>query len=280
MKRLAQLFLLILIAAGLFALDPWALSLSPLARSAPWLLLLTATIDVLILTFALSRARGSGIALAGRLALLFFGVKTAVVAVESIYLPEVLPPAWIPGLLFNGALTALLLSLAAVWLNGRWPGEADQQPWFPWASLSWWRFPLIGLGWLFLFVGVGLLVFQPLARALDAAAAEAYLNAFMPQNPLLILAFQALRGLFWAIMAWPFLNVLNGGRRGRGFVLGLLFAGLMGSAQLQGIEFLPQTIWPAHLMEVLLENFLFGFVVAWGLWPVSPHIQPKPTPTS
>jgi hypothetical protein len=210
--------------------------------------------------------------LAGRLALLIFTVKTAVVVVESIYLADVIPLSWVPGLLLNGLVNALVLALAAVWLDRRWTGDPFRQPWFPWANLSWRRWLLTGLLWMLLFVISGLLIFQPIARALDPQAAEAYLAAFTPENPLLILAFQFGRGLLWAILAWPFLNTLRGHNWQRGVLLGLLFAGLMGSAQLQGVQLLPANIWPAHLAEVVVENFLFGMIVAWALRPL-PHLS-------
>ncbi|MCB8987862.1 MAG: hypothetical protein H6661_08960 [Ardenticatenaceae bacterium] len=266
--RIGSLLLLLLVTFALYAIDLWGLGVSPLLPTAPALLLLVAVIDVAVISLALSQAEDAGWSLAGRLALLIFGVKTAVVVVETVYLPDVLPLAWIPGLLVNGGVTALLLALAAVWLNGRWPGTVATALWFPWSRLSWKRGLATGFLWMVLFVATGLLIFQPVARALDRAAADAYLAAFTPENPLLILAFQAGRGLLWALLAWPFLNNLRGTIWRRGLVLGLLFAGLMGSAQLQAIDLLPDAIWPAHLAEVMVENFLFGFVVAWGLRPL------------
>lgn len=267
-KRIGWLLLLLTVAFGLYSVDLWGLGLSPLLGSAPGLLLLVALIDVAVISLALGQAAGAGWPLAGRLALLIFGVKTAVVVVETIYLPDVLPLAWVPGLLVNGGVTALLLALAAVWLNGRWSGDTTAPAWFPWSSLSWRRWLATGFLWMVLFVATGLLVFQPVARALDRAAADAYLAAFTPENPMLILAFQAGRGLLWALLAWPFLNSLRGNTWRRGLVLGLLFAGLMGNSQLQAIDLLPDAIWPAHLVEVAVENLLFGLVVAWGLRPL------------
>lgn len=267
LKTIGRLLLLTLITFALHALDLWDMSLSPALQSAPWLLLLAAFIDAVVLTIALSHASGGGWSLVTRLALLIFGVKTAVVVVESFYLPDVIPPAWIPGLLFNGLISAGLLALAAVWLTRRWPSSSDPLPFPPRARFSWWRWPLSGLLWVALFIAAGALVFQPLARALDPAAAEAYLSGFMPDNPLLILLFQAGRALLWGLFAWPFLSVLRGTIWQRGLVLGLIFAGLMVSAQLQGVDMLPATIWPAHLAEVATANFLFGLVVAWAFPP-------------
>jgi hypothetical protein len=267
LQTVGRFILLTLITFVLHALDVWGLSLSPLLQSAPWLLLLAALIDATVLSIAIPRASGAGWSLAARLALLIFGVKTAVVVVEAFYLPDVISPAWIPGLLFNGFVTATLLALAAVWLNRRWASDFAVGPYPPRARFSWWRWPLSGVLWVVLFVAAGALIFQPVARAIDPAAAEAYLTGFMPENPLLILLFQAGRGLLWGLFAWPFLSILRGRHWQRGLVLGLLFAGLMSSAQLLGIDFLPPRIWPAHLLEVVVENFLFGLVVAWGLRP-------------
>lgn len=278
MKQVAAWLALALVTFGLYAVDLWGMGVSPLLRTAPWRLLVVALIDTAVIVIALRRANGGGWQLAGRLALLIFGVKTAVVVVETIYLPDVLPLAWVPGLLLNGAVTAGLQALAAVWLTGRGQDTAvaPASPWFPWATLSWRRWLLTGVLWMVLFVAAGLLVFQPAARALDRAAADAYLAAFTPENPLLILAFQVGRGLLWALLAWPLLGSLRGGAGQRGLVLGLLFAGLMASAQLQAIDYLPAAIWPAHLVEVAVENMLFGLVVAWGLRPL-PGKAPKQT---
>lgn len=280
MKQVTTWLALALVTFGLYAVDLWGVTVSPLVRTAPWRLLVVALIDTAVIVIALRRANGGGWQLAGRLALLLFGVKTAVVVVETIYLPDVLPLAWVPGLLLNGAVTAGLQALAAVWLTGRGQETAvtPTSPWFPWPTLSWRRWLLTGVLWMALFVATGLLVFQPAARALDRAAADAYLAAFTPENPLLILAFQVGRGLLWALLAWPLLGCLRGSAGQRGLVLGLLFAGLMASAQLQAIDYLPATIWPAHLLEVAVENMLFGLVVAWGLRPLpGPGKAPKPS---
>jgi hypothetical protein len=39
-------------------------------------------------------------------------------------------------------------------------------------------------------------------------------------------------------------------------------------AALIDIDLLSATIWPAHLTEVVVENFLFGLAAAWGLRPL------------
>jgi hypothetical protein len=260
MKKIGAFGLFGLLLFLIYAIDFWGFGVNDLVRRAPLRLLWVAVLDAAVLYIVLTRVRGAGWGLVWRLALVYFGVKTAVIVVETVYLPEALPRDWVPGLLVNGGVTALLAAGTAVWVNGRWSGDAHT-PGFAPPALRWRRWPLLGVVWMLLFVAVGLLVFQPIARAIDAAAAEAYLAAFTPENPLLILAFQVGRGLLWVLFAIPFLQWLRGSVWQRGLALGLLFAGLMGGAQMQGIDYLPAAIWPAHLVEVVVENMLFGLVV-------------------
>lgn len=260
-----RLLLLVLLLFVLYALDFRSLALAPVAAAAPLRLFLVALIDGLLLAFAISRTRRAGLALAATVGLLYFGLKTLLVAVEGIYLPEVLTPELVLSLLVNGAITALIVVPMAIWLLGRWPARQPQRaPGYGRPSLLGlvWRLPLTGLFWVILFVATGLLVFRPLATALDAATAEAYLNAFNPENPLLVLGFQFARGILWALLAAPLLWSLDRPRIAAGLVLGLLFAGWMGSSLLLPNDLLPAQIWLAHLLEVLTENFIFGFVVA------------------
>lgn len=260
-----RLFLLVLLLFLLYALDFRNLALAPVVAAAPLPLFLMAVIDGLLMAFAISRTQLTGWRLVAAVGLLYFGLKTLLVAVEGIYLPDVLTPDLVASLLVNGATTAVIAVPVAVWLLGR--RTADLPPrerafGRPTLLGLVWRLPLVGLLWVVLFVATGLLVFRPVATALDAATAEAYLNAFNPENPLLVLGFQLGRGMLWALLALPLLWALARSRSARGLVLGLLFAGWMGSSLLLPNDLLPAQIWLAHLLEVLMENFLFGFVVA------------------
>lgn len=125
-------------------------------------------------------------------------------ALEAVYLTDVLPPNVVQTLLINGAVTAVLFSQIAVWIYGRWapniitpePPRLARYPVWSWI----WRLALAGVLWVVLFVPTGLLVFQDLSKALDPVVADAYLAAFTPESPGLILVFQAVRGIVWALL--------------------------------------------------------------------------------
>ncbi|MFO7680890.1 MAG: hypothetical protein R6X34_12640 [Chloroflexota bacterium] len=264
-KRWGRWLALWLLLLALYGVDFWGLGLNPVLTGAPWALLGMAVIDTAVMALLLSRLQGAGWRLATAVFLLFFGLKTALVAVEAVYLPDVLPPEIVAPLLVNGLITAVLFSLAAVWLNGRWAaGEPiTLAPW-PFSVIGWiGRLAAAGFLWMVLFVAIGLLVFRPVAQALDADTAVAYLAAFQPENPLLILLFQMARGALWALLALPALALLPGATWQRGLLLGIVFAGWMSSGLLLPNDLLPATIWPAHLVEVVVENLLFGLALAW-----------------
>lgn len=264
-----------LVLAALYAIDFTAggqlsLSLAPAARQTPFLLLLVAAIDMTVLTLARRRAAGRRWPLALALFILFFGVKTGLVAMETVYLPDALPTDLALALLINGGVTALVMAPLLTWgMDGRVetavlpPITRRRWRWSHWVG----RLLAAGLVWVILFVAAGLLVFRPVAMALDPATAEAYLAAFTPEQPLLILGFQWGRGVIWALLVLPILRHWQGSRRGRGVWLGLCCAGLMGSSLLLAGEALPAAIWPAHLAEVVVENFLFGLWLGYWLTP-------------
>lgn len=155
-------------------------------------------------------------------------------------------------------------ALIIVWRNPTAHDAPDRahRPWYGWL----WRLALAGLLWAVIFVAGGLLVFQPLATVLNRAAAEAYLSAFTPDAPGTVLLFQAGRGALWALLTTPVLSLLQGPRRRSGLALALVYAGLMGSNLLLPNDVLPGSVRLAHLAEVIVENFLFGFIVVRLLW--------------
>lgn len=271
---------LFLLLAALYVVDFYGLGLNDVMVGAPRALLGMAAVDTAVLALLLPRLRGSGWRLATAVFLLFFGVKTALVAVEAAYLPEVLPPEILPPLLVNGLATAAVISGAAVWVNGRWiPRETRTQPGWRFSAFGWaGRLATAGFLWMALFVAAGLLVFRPIATALDADVAAAYLATFEPENPMLILLFQWGRGLLWALLALPALGRLRDAARLRGLLLGVCFAGWMSSGLLLPNELLPASIWPAHLAEVVVENLLFGCVLVWLLQPPAEAAQFKLSP--
>jgi hypothetical protein len=256
---------LLLLLATLATVDLYGFGLNHVMLGAPLALLAMAALDAAALLLLLTHARGSGWRVAFAVGVLFFGVKVGLVALEAFYLPDVLPPTVLRPLLVNGLFSALVVAGVTRWWHGRGASAAAATAWARPSTLpGWiWRLAAAGLLWLLLFVAGGLLIFRPLALALDAPVATAYLDAFTPANPLLILGFQWARGVLWALLALPILAHLGGTHGRRGLVLGSIFAIWMASGLLLPNDLLPATIVPAHLAEVALENLLFGLGLAW-----------------
>lgn len=255
---------LVLLLALLYAIDFLNLAWSETARTAPLILLLVALLDTALLSAAVCRLRASGWRLAGIVFLLFYGVKTFLVGIEAVYLSDVLTPALARSLFVNGLVVAGVFSPVAVWALGRWAARGDElvqkgtgpSP----RSIAGWlgRLLLAGILYLILFIGGGLLVFTPLANALDPVEAAVYSAGF--EAPVWLPLFLVARGMLWALLALPAIRHL--GRRSwvNGLLLGLVFAVLMADSLLFPGEIAP-AMRAAHVVELFVENLLYGLVL-------------------
>ncbi len=250
---------------GLYAIDFFNFKVLSEAYTAPGVLLLVAFLHTAVLSYTISRASQSSWRLVGALFLAFYGTLTLMVAIESVYLPDALPPDIVVPMLVNGGITTFLFSCAVVLIWERWRADVSEPrvgrnmtaSWIGWIG----RFALIGVIWGFLFVLFGALVFLPLAKALAPEALATYINLDMPPW---VLPFQVVRGIFWAALALPLLRILKGPGWMRALTLGLLFSVLMGATLLRATD-LPVGLRMAHLVEVAGGNFVFGACVAWIL---------------
>ncbi|MEJ2734700.1 MAG: hypothetical protein P8189_14225 [Anaerolineae bacterium] len=256
-----RILVLALILFGLYAVDVLGLSLSEGVRTAPAMLLLVSLLQAAVLSYPIVRARWSGWRLVSAIFLLLYGVTTLMVAIEAVYLPEVLPADLVRHLLINGAITAAIFSPMAVLIHGRMgsTGEPEQtnlrlmMPWYQWL----WRCALIAFSWAVIFAVFGALIYLPLAEALDPAALQASAS---PDLPAWVLPFQMIRALLWIALTLPVIRMMKGSWWETGLIVALLFSVLMGSNLLMptdmstGLQF-------AHLIEVSGEAFVFGWIV-------------------
>jgi hypothetical protein len=170
-------------------------------------------------------------------------------------------------------VTAAIFSLAAVWIHGRMRGSHHVEQPQARVAMSWWqwtwRLALIAFSWVVLFVLCGALVFLPLAGALAPEALDAYTNMEMPAW---ILPFQALRAVLMAALILPLIRMMKGRRWETGLAVALLYSILMASNLLRPTGMHPG-LQLAHLVEVLVENLIFGWIVGWLLYP-GPGRQP------
>jgi len=219
--------------------------------------------EALVIWLAINRYRQRGWPLVISVFLILYGMTSLLVGIEAVYLTDILTTRIALELFVNGAVSSFLVSFAAVWLVGSFLPPDDIRSARPQNRRlpGWiWRIPLCGFLYLLLYIFAGLLIAQPLATALEPQLAPAYFAAFTPDNPMLILGFQFLRGMLWTLLSIPLLRGLHGSRWSQALVLGLLFAVLMGLPILLPGE-LAAGIRIGHAVEVFVSNFLFGLIV-------------------
>jgi hypothetical protein len=148
--------------------------------------------------------------------------------------------------------------------------ETDKLNEFKSSSRKWrswlWRIILAGLGYVLLFALVGLLVFQPAAKALEPVKGPSYIAEFQPDNPLGILGFQLVRGMLWALLTAPILLAMKTPRWQTGIIIGAAYAMIMAPLNLVP-NGLVTGIRVAHALEVFVGNFMFGLFVVLLLCP-------------
>jgi hypothetical protein len=257
-----RILILALFLFGLYSLDIFGLTLVEEAKTVPGTLLLIAFLHTAVLSYPIMRSRWSGWKLVAAMFAVFYGVTTLMVAIEAVYLPEVLPPDVVLRLLVNGAITAAIFSPLAILIHGRMKanGESLQEmntrlamPWIQWV----WRLALIAFSWAVLFVVFGALVYLPLAGYL---AQKGLAEQTAAEVPPWVLPFQAVRALLWTAVTLPVIRMMKGHRWETGLAVALLFSVLMGGNLLLPTN-MPTGLQAAHFVEVFGENFLFGWIV-------------------
>jgi len=221
---------------------------------------LVAFLDILVLSYMIVNSKWSGWKLILATFVVFYGITTFLSQIETIvfltYFEEIIPPEIIPKLFVEGFIVAAVFSPIAVTLHGKMeesPQEYTKE--FSLPLKTWiWKLLLIGIVYMFIYIVFGALVFKPLAgKAFD----EYYANL---QLPAWILPFQILRGIVWGLLAIPILKMIDDWKKAR-LAVALLYSVLMASLLLVPNPYMPDVIRRAHFVEILLSNFLFGWLV-------------------
>ena len=208
--------------------------------------------------------------LVGALILVYFGLGTFLLQVESvIFLPRHLPPGFVPRLFAMGALIALVFAPAAVWIHGRHRPPAGPPPAARGLSLSpgeW----AVRLAWLaaayvalYFLAGYFIAYRNPEVVAyyddVDAGSFVAGMHRLWVSMPW-IFAVQALRGMLWVALVVPFIVSF----RGPSWELPLL-VGCTYSVWLVMLfapnPYMPESVRMSHFVETASSNFVFGCLV-------------------
>jgi len=242
------------------------LALSSSVTQKPLQLIVVAFVDTVIMGYLVTASRWKGRMEWLALFSAFYGVNYALTTIEAVYLPTVLPASTVFNLLLNGAIVSGVFAAALVAVLGeRGMQEQTGVKRLAMPAREWiWKTIAGGIVYIILFIIFGAVVYGPLAKSLDAAAYAAEQSSGASAGAALIFPTEILRGAIWVLLGVPVIMSLPFGWRKTGVIMGIVFA-----VPLSGFILLSTTIAaglvPAHFVEVITENFVFGILVTWIL---------------
>ncbi len=277
--RVLGLTLINLVALGVASglLLPGTGKPAALADVPTWQLPLDALLMAAMTAYLVLTSRLRGWALAGALFVLLFGTRTVLTQVETAAFPAALnhlPPGYYPRLYPLGALHLGLLSIAAVWVLGRFKG-ASRPAAIELGPRLGGRLVLTAIAYMALYALAGYYVAWQSAdvRAYYQGADLGFFGTWgktiadAPWMPYL----QFARGLAWAGLSVLALRVSGGDKWTAAFGAALLFTVGVGSQLFIPGPHMPEPVRMAHLLECGASMFAFG-LVAIGLltWKRAP----------
>ncbi len=114
---------------------------------------------------------------------------------------------------------------------------------------------LIGVIYVFIYFAFGAFVAMPLG---GEAFQELYGEL---QMPVWFFPFQIVRGMIFAALAIPLVQMMRGRLWEPALAVALLFSVLMAGLLLPPNQYLPDQVRMAHIVEVSTSNLLFGWIV-------------------
>lgn len=227
-----------------------------------------------VFTYIILRSRWTGWKLVGAIFIAFFGLMTVLAQIESaIYLTHILQPGMVQKFFLMGAVVAVLYSPLAVLILGRMRRELAPQarnlrlvmPPVEWV----WKLAVIAAAYVILYYVFGYFIAwkNPAVRAYyggtDPGNFFAQMSGIWASKPWMF-PFQAFRGMLWTAFTLPVIRMLKGRQWEVGMAVAFLFA-VWSSLLLLPNPYMPEVVRKAHLIETVLSNFIFGWLVGWLL---------------
>jgi hypothetical protein len=236
------------------------------------LLLLVCLVDTLILSWIILGSKLRGWRLVGVCAVVYYGVKTLLSAVEAWYFMPNLTPQMIPGLFKMSIPITLLFPPLAVWIldKARGSAQADTAPRIPFRQLAWKVVLLAAVVYPLLFFGFGYFVAwkNPAVRIFyhgsDPGSFVLHMSNTFSGDPMLY-PFEVLRGLLWVALAILLMRTAKGSAWQIGLMVAVLFALLMNDSHVLPNPLMPREVSTTHFIETASSNFIWGLAIAWLL---------------
>ena len=237
-------------------------------------LLISSLLQTIVLSWVILQSRWTGLKVTGAVILAFYGSMTFTAQLESlVYLPDKLPAGMIPKLFVMGLIFAVLFTPVAVYVLGKMKKSNEERGAAGQKNVIWkqWIIRVSGLIviYLILYYGFGYYVAwkNPAVRAFyggsDPGNIFAQLAGIARSTPWMF-PFQALRALIWILMLIPLTQML----KGNSWQTALMMAAFLSVWSVQLITpnpYMPAEVASTHLVETLLSNFIFGWIVGWLL---------------
>ncbi len=237
-------------------------------------LLINTFLQAAVISYIIFRSKWRNWKLIGALFIAFYGSHTVIAQIESlIYLPRQLPSGMISKLFVMGAMIALMFTPLAVIILGKYRKTVSVEPAhlssvmtrFEWA----WKLILLVVVYLLLYYFFGYFIAwkNPAVReyygGTDPGNFLAQLAAIQKATPWMF-PFQMLRALFWVVLVSPLIRMLRGNSLEIGFTMALFFS-IWSLQLLFPNPYMPLEVARAHLIETVLANFIFGWLLGWLL---------------
>jgi hypothetical protein len=252
----------------------------PDARAALSALLLVSLINTAVWTYVILRSRWTGWKLMVTVFLVFYGVSTLMPQIESAYFITRLPPGMLPRLFLAGLIIAATFAPLGVLILGKAKPLTNKAPGplrLNFGAGAWiGKLALIAVVYVVIYFTFGYFIAWRSAavRAYyggsDPAGFISHIRSLLHDEPLLF-GLQILRGVLWAAIAVPIIEMTKGKWGETGLAVVLLFA-VMTSQLLLPNPLMPADVRIAHLIETASSNFLFGWLVVLILLSTSPGL--------
>jgi hypothetical protein len=264
--------------------------LPPIPADQQWATLpavgLVCLVDTALIMLVILRASWRGWRLMLGVAVAFYGVTTFMSQIETAWFGPSLGIGreMLPSLFLGMVPVSFIFVPLAVWILGKarpWNTVSEEavagnarlrMPAGTWA----WKLAVIAVAYLFFYFGFGYIVAwqNPALREMYGSGANQQVFNFW-----LLIPFQLLRGVLWALFALPIIAMDRGPRWQTAVVVGLWLALPMNIVHAVPNPFMPDpSVRLSHFIETSASNFLFGVLITLLLlWQARRAVQVQAT---
>ena len=223
-----------------------------------------------VLSILIWRARWSGLCLALSIALVWVLGAAVLSQMDTLwFLPE-MGIEFVLKILVATTLQAVIFSLLAVWVLGKWRPQDQLET--PRLETSAWvkAFAVLALLHIVLYFTCGYYIawqseeLRAFYEGQDPGSFLAQMSSLLEGDPWLF-AFQFLRGLLWALVAALLYLMLAGSRFGVALISASFVIAFFSLMLALPNPVMPDAVRYAHLIETVVSRGLFAFIAIWYL---------------